>query len=166
MFREKLNSLLLIHNRRSLKNMSDQKANKVLLIVVAVIAVVALVVSVAVNKPSKQLDRSTPEGAVQAYLAAVVAGDFEAAAKWLDTKGNCTVDDLDRAYYVSDVQINLKSSTESSNSAVVKIGVENSNGDPFGGTFTEDHTLRLVKSANGWLISGIPWPMYECGGVK
>ncbi len=146
--------------------MSDHKANKVLLIVVAAIAVVALIVSVALNKPAKQLDRTTPEGAVQAYLAAVVAGDFETAGKWLDPKGNCRVVDLDRAYFANDVKISLKSSSESSNSAVVKIGIENSSGDPFGGSFTEDHTIRLVKAANGWLISGMPWPMYECGGVK
>ena len=146
--------------------MSDQKANKVLLAVVAAIAVVGLIVSVALNKPAAQLDRTTPEGAVQAYLAAVVAGDFDAAAKWLDPKGNCAVDDLDRAYFANDVKISLKSSNESTNSAVVRIGIENSNGDPFGGSFTEDHTIRLVKAANGWLISGIPWPMYECGGVK
>jgi hypothetical protein len=145
--------------------MKDQKANKFLAIAVALIAVLALVVAFGAHKSAKQLDRGTPEGAVQEYLSAVIAGDFDGAAKRLDPEGSCKSTDLDKAYFQSDVRISLINSTETSTGAVVRIQVEMPNGAPIAGYYGEEHTLRLVKGENGWMIAGIPWPMYECGGV-
>ena len=38
-----------------------------------------------------------------------------------------------------------------------------SSGGPFGGAESENQTFRLTRSAGTWLISGIPWPLFECG---
>lgn len=145
--------------------MKDQKANKFLAIVVAIIAVVALVVLIVGKQDTVQLDRATPEGTVQEYLNAVVAGDFDSAAQKFDSESSCKAEDLDKAYFDSDVRISLVNSTETSTGAVVRVQIESPSGAPLGGYYGEEHTLRLVKADSGWLISGIPWPMYECGGV-
>ena len=146
--------------------MKDKNANRFLAIVVAIIAILAVVVVVGANRETEQLDRATPEGVVQEYLNAVIEGDFDAAAAKFDPAGSCKVDDLDKAYFDNDVRVTLINSSETSTGAVVRVQVEVPSGAPLGGYYGEDHTFRLVKADTGWLISGIPWPMYECGGVN
>jgi hypothetical protein len=146
--------------------MHDKKANRFLAIAVGVITAIALVVVVVANKPTAQIDRAKPEGTVQAYLADVVAGDYDSAIKLIDPASSCKIADLDNSYFAKNVRISLISSTETSTGAVVKINVEIPSGDPIGGYYSEEHVLRLVKTESGWLINGIPWPMYSCGLVK
>ena len=146
--------------------MQDKQANKFLAIAVAVITAIALIVVVVSNKPSTQLDRGKPEGAVQEYLTDVIAGDFDAAIKWVDPASSCKTADLDSSYFAKDVRISLVNATETSTGAVVKVSIETPNGAPMGGYYSEEHVIRLTKGASGWLITGIPWPMYSCGMVK
>lgn len=146
--------------------MDDRKANRFLALVVALIALIALVVVVSANKPVEQLDRAKPEGAVQEYLAAVFKGDYDAAIKRVDPASSCKIADLDNSYFAKDARVSLVSSTETSTGAAVNINIEIPDGSPLGGYFSERHTLRLVKGQSGWLITGIPWPMYSCGVNK
>jgi type II secretory pathway pseudopilin PulG len=144
--------------------MSEKRANKVLGIVLAVIAVVALIVVVSVKEPVAQLDKNSPEGVVQQYLGAVTDGDFNQALTYLVSDSKCTVEDFDRAYIDDSVRIGLSETSANEATAVVTVSIESSNGDPFGGTYSEERNFRLIKSVDGWKISGIPWPTYECGG--
>lgn len=144
--------------------MSEKRANKVLGIVLAVIAVVALIVVLSVKEPVAQLDKNSPEGVVQQYLGAVTDGDFNQAITYLASDSKCTVEDFDRAYIDDSVRIGLSETSANEATAVVTVSIQSSNGDPFGGTYSEERNFRLIKSADGWKITGIPWPTYECGG--
>lgn len=144
--------------------MSEKRANRILGIVIAIISIVALVVILAVKEPTAQLDKDTPEGVVQQYLTAATDRDFNQAMTFLASDSKCTVDDFDRAYIQDSLRIGLSETTSTATSAKVVVKIETSNGDPFGGSYTETQTFRLVKDDSGWKITGIPWPTYECGG--
>jgi hypothetical protein len=144
--------------------MSNQRANRVLAIVVAVISIVALIAVLAVKETTPQLDANTPEGTVQQYLQSVTARDFDSAITYLASDTKCKLEDFDQAYLQDSIRISLSDTTITGDSASVKVSIENSNGDPFGGSYAESQTFRLTKSDSGWKISGIPWPTYQCGG--
>ncbi len=145
--------------------MSNQRANRVLGLIVAAISVVALIAVLAVNEDTQQLDATTPEGTVQQYLQAVTARDFDAAITYLATDTDCKIEDFDQAYIQDSIRISLSDSTITGDSASVKVNIENSSGDPFGGSYKESQAFRLTKTENGWKIAGIPWPTYQCGEV-
>jgi hypothetical protein len=144
--------------------MKNPNANRFLAIIVGIITVLALVVVFTANKDPQQLDRATPEGVVQQYLSDVIKGDTDSAFTFLDSSSACEVTDLDRSYVPKEVRMNLVNSTETPTGAIVRISIEIPSGDPLGGYFSEEQVIRLSKSNGNWLITGIPWPMYECGG--
>ena len=144
--------------------MSEKRANKVLGIVVAAITIVALIVVLAVKVPTAQLDKDSPEGVVQQYLSAVTDRDYSQAIEFLSTDSKCTVEDFDRAFIQESLRIALSGTSSTVSTASVTVKIENSSGDPFGGSYSETQTFRLVKDDSGWKIAGIPWPTYECGG--
>ena len=133
-------------------------------LVVAAISIMALIAVLAVKETTPQLDANTPEGTVQQYLKSVTERDFDAAITYLASDTKCKIEDFDQAYIQDSVRISLSDTSITSDSAMVKVGIENSSGDPFGGSYAESQTFRLTKSASAWKISGIPWPTYQCGG--
>ena len=144
--------------------MSNQRANRMLGLVVAAISIMALIAVLAVKETTPRLDANTPEGTVQQYLKSVTERDFDAAITYLASDTKCKIEDFDQAYIQDSVRISLSDTSITSDSAMVKVGIENSSGDPFGGSYAESQTFRLTKSASAWKISGIPWPTYQCGG--
>ena len=145
--------------------MSNQRANRVLGIVVAAISIVALIAVLAVKEDTPQLDANTPEGSVQQYLQSVTERDFDTALTYLADNTECKVEDFDQAYIQDSIRISLSDKSITGDSASVKVSIENSSSDPFGSSYTESQTFRLTKADNGWKITGIPWPTYQCGGV-
>jgi hypothetical protein len=141
------------------------RPDRVLLIVVVVAAAVAAVAGVlAATRPVTEYDRGTPEGAVQAYVRAVIDGDHDEAARFLADGSPCTVTDLDRAYLPDGVRVVLRQARITGDSARVEVDVVVSSAEPFGGSeYTEEHTFRLTGAGAGWLVTGEPWPMYGCG---
>lgn len=144
--------------------MNNQRANRVLGLVVAAISIVALIAVLAVKETTPELDVSTPEGTVQQYLQSVTERDFDSAITYLAIGTKCKLEDFDQAYIQDSIRISLSDASVTGNSASVKVSIENSSGDPFGGSYSESQTFRLAKSDSGWKISGIPWPTYQCGG--
>lgn len=144
--------------------MSEKRANRVLGIVVAAIVTVALIVVLAVKEPTAQLEKDSPQAAVQQYLAAITDRDFNQALELLAADSKCTIQDFDRAYIQDSLRISLSDTTSTATTATVKVKIEASNGDPFGSTYADAQTFSLTKDDSGWKISGIPWPTYECGG--
>ena len=144
--------------------MSNQRANRILGLVVVAISIVAFIAVLAVKETTPQLDSNTPEGTVQQYLQSVTARDFDSAITYLASDTKCKIEDFDQAYIQDSVRISLSNTSITSDSASVKVSIENSSGDPFGGSYAEAQTFRLTKSDSGWKISGIPWPTYQCGG--
>ena len=142
----------------------SKSPNRVLAVVIGLIIFAVVVVAVlSTTKSAVVMDRSTPAGSVQAYLKAVLVGKDAEAAMWLSPTGACTVTDIGRTYIVETARVLLINSTTTGSTAEVRIRVEIPSGSPLGVFMTEDHTVRLIKSDGRWLITGIPWPLYDCG---
>ena len=141
-----------------------RQANRVLAIVVGLIALVAVVAAVvAANRQPPTYDRGTPQGVVQAYLEAVVAGDHAEADGHLAPGGTCDVEDLDRSSVPDGIRVVLRGTELDGENAQVTVDVVMSSGGIFGGSeYSENHTFRLGKVGQDWLIQGMPWPMYDC----
>jgi hypothetical protein len=145
--------------------MREKRANRILGIVIAAIAAIALIAIFAVKDPTAQLDVNSPEAKVQQYLTSIADKDFDQASTYLAADSKCTLEDFDRAYVQDSLRILLSDTTSSDTTASVIVKIETSNGDPFYNGYSETQTFRLTKDDSGWKIAGIPWPMYECGGV-
>lgn len=142
----------------------SKSPNRVLAIVIGLIIIaVAIVTVLSSTRSAVVIDRTTPAGSVQLYLKAVLAGKNAEAAKMLSPESVCTVTDVDRAYIVDTARVLLVDSTTEGTTAEVRVRVEIPSGSPLGDFRTEDHTFRLVNSNGTWLLTGIPWPLYDCG---
>lgn len=138
-------------------------ANRGLAVIGGAIVVIGIIVaSLASSWTVPERDPKSPEGVVQAYLAAVLEHDSAAALALLESQTACTVEQFDQSYVDRDVTINLVDVEQSGDDATVQVSIEHSNGDPFGGTWNEEQYLRLVKSDGAWRLSGSPWPVYNC----
>jgi len=131
-------------------------------IVVGVVALGVLTLVVSLGRNEVAYDPSSPESATQAYLRAALDGDFDAAAELLDPSGDCDASDLDRSYVPENVGVNLVQAVTEGDRSRVRIEVEYPSGGPFGEPGREEHTLRLVRIDGTWLLTGIPWPLYDC----
>ncbi len=120
---------------------------------------------VAVGTSGSEVDPSTPTGVVQAYLRAIADGEVDTAVGWLAPDGPCTFDDLSRSYLPTSLRAVLGSTSGSEDRQVVSVEItEGSGGDLFGSD-GYGHTERFVleRSADGWVLTGTPWPMFDCG---
>ncbi|MGN6578342.1 MAG: hypothetical protein ACTHKG_21915 [Nocardioides sp.] len=138
--------------------------NRILAVVLGVIAVVAVVaVVLATNREPQTYDRGTPQGVVQAYLEAVVAGDNTEAAGYLAPGGACDIEDLDRSSAPDGIRVVMRDTQVDGDRAQVEVDVVTSSDDLFGGSeWSERHTFRLGKDGQDWRVQGVPWPMYDC----
>jgi hypothetical protein len=132
--------------------------------VVAVIVLVAVVAAIVrATQPSADLDLSTPEGTVQTFLEATFAHDYERAAALLDPEGRCTLEDLERGYHDTSGTVALIETTTTDTGARVQVEITWTDG-PFGiGGYSEPQTYRLTQDGDGWVILGVPWPLWSCG---
>lgn len=144
----------------------SRNPNRILAVVIGlVIVIVAIVTVLSTTKSAVVIDRSTPAGSVQVYLKAMLAGRNAEAATMLSPESVCKIDDIDRAYVVGTSRVLLVGSTAEGSNAEVRVRVEIPSGSPFGDFVTEDHTFRLSNSSGSWLLTGIPWPLFDCGLV-
>ena len=141
------------------------RPNVVLLVIAALVvglAVIAAVVSA--NRTTPSPDLATPEGVVQAYVVAVVDADQEKMESFLDPGLGCKAP----FPYFSPPQaasLALVSSRTSGSTATVVVEIsEGQGGGPFGGNYTHREDFSLVLRNDHWLISGNPWPVYQCKG--
>jgi hypothetical protein len=138
--------------------------NRILAIVLGVTALVAVVaVVIATNRAPETYDRGTPQGVVQAYLEAVVAGDHTEAAGYLAPDGTCDIEDLDRASVPDGIRVVLRDTEVDGDRAQVAVDVVTTSDDLIGGSeWSESHTFRLGKDGQDWRVLGVPWPLYDC----
>lgn len=135
-------------------------------VVVGLVVVAALVTALLTARQSAELDPGSPEEAVQRYLDDVLDHDTEAAARALDPDGPCTVVDLDAAYVDDDVHVALRGVHLSGTTARVDVAITTGSGGLIPSPWSEEQTFRLRRSGEGWLITGAPWPLFECGMVR
>ncbi len=130
-----------------------------------IIVLVAVAAVVSSTRSTFVIDKSKPAWAVQNYLKAFLVGKNAEAAKMISPESECTVVDVDRAYIIDNARVVLISSSTNGNTAEVRVRVEFPLNGPFGDSSSEDHTFRLTDSNGTWLLTGIPWPLYNCGLV-
>ncbi len=121
-----------------------------------VLAVVALVAA-GLLRETPQLDPTTPEGAVQAYLEAVFAGDEEAASQY--TGGECDPS-LRPGSPTQGVSASLISVEGDEQQATVIVQLSQTSNDPFIALSEWPEWFNLVNSDGVWLIQEPVWPYY------
>lgn len=143
--------------------MSVKRPERMVAVVVAALVVVAIaVLALSTGRRVTTYDQSTPEGVAQAYLKAAFDGDFDTAASFFEPDSDCEASDLDRAFLQQNARISLMEVVTEGDRSRVKISVELPSGGPLGDVYREEHTLRLVSTDDAWLLTGIPWPLYDC----
>ena len=135
-------------------------------LVVATVLAVALIVAVASNNSTKKLSAGTPERVVQEYLQSLSDGRNDLAVRLLASDSSCSIQDLDRASIWPSAQISLLKSQTTGNTAVVRVSLQRDTNAMMDTSLDEELTYRLAREGDQWRISGIPWPLYDCGGVK
>lgn len=129
--------------------------------VVAVLVVVALIVVFTRSGPV-ELDESTPEGVVQRYVEAIIAGDDETARGYLtpDLREQC--DDIE-PYERDNTRVTLAGTTERGDTATVEVMVTRTAGAGLGATdYTSEERFQLERDGGDWVIDGTPWQFSIC----
>ena len=121
-----------------------------------VLAVIALVAAGLIRE-TPDLDPSTPEGTVQAYLEAVFAGDTEAASRY--TEGECdpNVGGGSPTQGVSASLVNVEGDDQFS---TVIVQLSQTSEDPFVGLSEWQEWFNLINRDGVWLIQEPAWPYY------
>jgi hypothetical protein len=141
--------------------------NRILaLIIVLVATAAALVLAITSNQQSTKFEPGSPEAVVQSFLVAMFDGDTDEAVKFLAASSPCNVNHLDRAWVQRNANIDLARVDVSGDTARVEVNVEFGSSDLFNSTYVESHNYRLEKTDENWLITGIPWPVYDCGVIS
>ena len=135
-------------------------------IVITCILVLAIIVAITSNNSTNTLSLGTPEKVVQEYLLALNEGRNDLALKLLASDSSCSIQDIDRAYHWPAAETSLLESKTTGNTAVVRVSVQRDPNAIMDTSSGEELTYRLIKEAGQWRISGIPWPLYDCGGIK
>lgn len=137
--------------------------NRVVAAVVGgIVVIAAVVVGLTWGRTVTTYDLALPEGVAQAYLQAAFDGRFDEAASHFAPDSDCDASDLDRAFIQEDIRISLTGVSTDNDRSTVRIAADLPGGGPFGGSYEERHTLRLVQVAGDWKLTGIPWPLYDC----
>jgi hypothetical protein len=137
------------------------------LAVVAAATLLALVAVVAILREPAGLDPASPEGQVQDYVQAVLDGDVHAAHDHLGTAAGarCSVAELRRAGVPEGLTVSLDQVRRVGAGAEVVVRLRSvARPDPFGGGGPELETFELVREHGRWVITGEPWPLYDCRG--
>lgn len=139
-------------------------ANFYLAVFVSGIFAIGIVFAISTANSTKNLETGRPESSIQKYLQALNDGRHEVAASYFSSTNRCTIDDVDSAYIDSDLQIVLdKVVIEDKQSAIVYISVERFDSPLRADPYVEKRNFRVVRENGEWKISGIPWPLYNCG---
>ncbi len=146
-------------------NAVEPHRDRSLLIAGVVVGIIALVaIGVVLTRGEAPLrDASTPEGVVQRYATAVIAGDETEAARYLTDRAAERCESSDQGFS-SNVRVTLVSTTVRDETADVRVVVVTSQpGGPFGGGgFEMEAMFDLVGGDGDWLIDMAPWPLSIC----
>jgi hypothetical protein len=150
-------------------NPSASKPDRTLIAIVVVIVAVVIVALIAVlARPAPELlDAGTPEGVVQRYSTAVIAGDEAAAAEYLSPAARDRCDVLESPY-TDQVRLSLKDTVTRSDTADVNVAIVTTYQEgPFGSSESETQgVFNLVKVDGDWLIDTAPWELTVCPDTK
>jgi hypothetical protein len=142
------------------------RAGLVLAISVAVLVLLAVVAGVlSANRSGPELTEGSPEAAVQDYMEAVLDGDPERAATFLDPDGRCTAGDIGDQAWDTTARVVLRDSRTDGQEATVRVEFVYGGDSPLGGSeWRDDQVFTLRQVQQGWVVTGDPWPMHHCEG--
>lgn len=130
---------------------------------VALVVLIALIaVVVRGGQRAKDFDVGTPEGTVQSFLRDVFDDDLEQAATYLDPDGACTLEDLREVFYQDAGRVVLIDTSTIDSGARVEVDVVYPTQPLDTDAYAERQIYRLVSTADGWVLQGVPWPLYAC----
>jgi hypothetical protein len=117
------------------------RANRILTIALAVIVVLAVVAAlVSRTRSASELQPGSPEATVQAYVDAALAG-----------------------MGMQTTRVVLVDSSVEGSTATVRVDLVYASGNPFDPSeFSDRQTYHLARSGSGWVLTGVPWPLFEC----
>lgn len=138
--------------------------NFYLAVFISGIFAIGTIFAISSTNSTEKLEIGKPETSIQEYLQALNDGRNEVAASYFSSTSRCKVEDIDRAYIDSNLQVILdKVVIEDDQSAIVYISVERNDSPLRADPYVEKRNYRMVKESGKWKISGIPWPLYDCG---
>lgn len=141
-------------------------ANRGLAVFGGAIVVIALVIAALSSSWTvPERDPKSPEGVVQAYLAAVYDRDAKGALALMEPDTECRESDFNQVYTDRSSRVDLVQVTVNGDAADVQVRIEHANGDPLGGTWTEEQWFNLERNGDSWRVQGPAWPLYNCGGM-
>lgn len=128
---------------------------------VVLVTMVALI-AVFTRGGAAPLDAGTPEGVVQRYSQAVLAGDSHTAIDYLAPEIAATCERTSGA--TEDLRVTLLETTERGGTAHVRVLVITVYGTgPFGGDeYESEEAFDLVEVDGRWLIETTPWQLTIC----
>lgn len=142
--------------------------NRLLYVLLGVTAalVVLSVVLVLSRGTAPALDPATPEGTVQQYTQALLAGDDAGAASLLtDSSAFNEECQYSRSeLHAADLRLTLGSTTLGPGTATVAVSItQGAATGPFGtGESSYSESFKLTGSAGSWSILSAPWPLLAC----
>ena len=132
----------------------------------ALVVLIAAGVVVGVLREPVLLDPQTPEGTVQAYVQAVLDGEWNEARSHLtdDLEAECTAIDFRRSWVPDSLTATLADVRVDSDEAEVAVRLRTAaEPGPFGGRYETTETFDLIREGTTWRITGQPWPVHDCG---
>lgn len=135
------------------------------LILAIIVVVIGALVFIASRGENSRFETGSPEAIVQSYLRAMLERDNDRALSYFEAETTCDSSDLDRQYLSPDLTVDLIESKVTGDRAQVKMRIRYADNGLFG-SWSEDHSIGLTRVGGMWKITGVPWPLYECDGVK
>lgn len=130
---------------------------------ITVLLVLTALVLVLVRGAVATPDPRSPEGVVQSYVTAVLAGDQKQTAALLTPQAS---KDCPAGTVITpdSVRVALVSSTTAGNTATVGVSITNTPASSpldLGNSGYAD-TFTLVKQQDSWVINTVPWSLLAC----
>lgn len=130
---------------------------------ITVLLVLTALVLVLVRGAVATTDPRSPEGVVQSYVTAVLAGDAKQAESMLTPQASkdCPIANV---FTPGSMRVTLLSSTASESTATVEVSITDTPASSplnLGNTAYSD-TFTLVKQEDHWVINAVPWSLLSC----
>ena len=132
----------------------------------ALVVLVAAGAAMGILRDPLLLDPQTPEGTVQAYVQAVLDGEWSDARSHLteDLGAECTAINFRHSWVPDSLTATLDDVRIDDDEAEVLVRLRTpAEPDPFGGRYETTETFDLLREGTTWRITGQPWPVYDCG---
>ena len=130
---------------------------------ITVLLVLTALALVLIRGATATPDPRSPEGVVQSYITAVLAGDQKQAAALLTPKASmdCPVGNVNNP---ESMRIALVSRSTSGNTATVEVSITDTPASSpldLGNSGYAD-TFNLVRQEGRWVINTVPWSLLAC----